>query len=64
MKSVTVKVLLLTFLQPPPSWPGVCGLDESFEESFDRSEPSASLDFFGLFLFFFEDILIAKNFPT
>lgn len=64
MKSVTVNVLLLTFLLAPPLWLGVCGSDESFKDSFDTSEPSASLDFFDLFLFFFEDILITKNLPT
>lgn len=64
MKSVTVNVLPLRLLQLPPSWPDVCRSDASFEPSFRKSEPSASLDFFALFLFFFEDILTAKNFPT
>lgn len=62
MKSMTVKEFkLLQFL---PSWLDVCRLDESSEPSFSNSEPSPSFTFFDLLLFFFEDILIVKIFPT
>lgn len=63
MKSMTVKELQFELLQLPPSWPEVCRL-ESFEPSFSTSEPSPSFALFDLLLFFFEDILIVKIFPT
>lgn len=59
MKSMTANEWLCKLLQPPPSW-----LEESFGASCRRSEPSPSLPFFDLLLFFFEDILIMKNFFT
>lgn len=62
MKSMTVKEF--TLLQLLPSWLDVCRLEESSEPSVSNSELSPSFAFFDLLLFFFEDILIVKIFPT